>query len=239
MNAASTISKTPITSLALNSVRNSKLSLETRTWFWPTIKEQPARTEREGGKHDIFVAPICLLRYSRAEFDQNKNKGMVHFIILTFEPRSKIIARNDEGKGDRDRLRWKHARTQSIFTEELFIDTFLNDEQRQKLQYFQATPTNMLLKKWTELIPVLLYVFWRWKSLPPIITWLIDWLLLDCTLLLESLASVANATGNFILVFLTFRLIGASSSKPLSTVALQVSASDNSRMPAISAASFI
>jgi hypothetical protein len=32
------------------------------------------------------------------------------------------------------------------FTEELFIDIFLNDEQRQYLQYFQANPTVIIVQ---------------------------------------------------------------------------------------------
>jgi hypothetical protein len=52
-----------------------------------------------------------------------------------------MIALKDEGKGDTDRMRRKHARTRSILPKNFFVDNFLNDEHQRYLEYFQPNPT--------------------------------------------------------------------------------------------------
>ncbi len=65
--------KNPIMSLALKHSQNSKSLLETLySILTNNNKKRPAVREREGGKHDIFVAPIHLLRYSRARSTKTK-----------------------------------------------------------------------------------------------------------------------------------------------------------------------
>jgi hypothetical protein len=99
--------------------------------------------EREGGKTQYFCRSYSLAPVQPCEVDQNENRRIVHFIILTLETLVKIIARKDEGKGDRDRMRRKHDRTWPILPKNICIDNFLNDEHQQYLQYFQANPTIM------------------------------------------------------------------------------------------------
>jgi hypothetical protein len=72
----------------------------------------------------IFVAPIRSLRYSRARSTKNENRCLVHFIILKFETsveNNRLQGRRK--KGDRDRMRRKHDRTQSILLNNFFYFT--------------------------------------------------------------------------------------------------------------------
>ncbi len=80
--------------------QNSKLSAcrsKLRTQFWPTIMWRPAITEREEETW-YFCRSYSLAPVQLCKVDQNKNRRMVHFIILMLETSAKIIARKDKGK---------------------------------------------------------------------------------------------------------------------------------------------
>ncbi len=77
-----------------------------------------------GGRYSCRAYSLALVQ--PYQVDQNKNRCIVHFIILTLKTSVEIIARKDKGKGDKDRMRGKHVSHTVNFIKELFINNFLN-----------------------------------------------------------------------------------------------------------------
>ncbi len=101
MNAASTISKTPSASLALNLVRIPNCYSKPQTQFWPTVTERASNNgQGRRGNNDFRRSYLLAPVQSYQQVNQNENRCLVHFIILTL----RISVKNNCSQGRRKKV---------------------------------------------------------------------------------------------------------------------------------------